>query len=173
MSSAARSPHRKTATALAPALSLAVQYAQTRNELPRWRLRGWVMHTLRELAQRQVPDLPSRLALTLRLAARDEARELNREYRGRDYATNVLTFIYDTDPEGTLHADAVVCVDVLEDEARDQSKSLLAHAAHLVVHATLHALGYDHEDDTEAQAMEALEVAILARLKLPDPYAHD
>ncbi len=163
----------KAATAKPPALSLAVQYAAPIDDLPRWRVRAWVQHVLRELTARQVANLPQRLSLTIRFVNRTEGRELNRSFRDLDYATNVLTFVYGADPEGTLHADVALCVDVLTDEAREQNKPLLAHAAHLVAHATLHALGYDHEDDAEAEVMESLEAAVLARLKIPNPYAHD
>jgi probable rRNA maturation factor len=110
------------------------------------------------------------VALALRLVDADEGRALNREFRGKDYATNVLTFEYGTDPDGQASGDIVLCVPVLRREADEQGKPLLAHAAHLVIHGVLHALGYDHLEPVEAEEMEALEIAILARMGLPDPY---
>ena len=107
--------------------------------------------------------------ITLRFVDEAEGRELNREFRGRDYATNVLTFAYETAPDG-VSADLVICVPVLVREARDQAKPLLAHACHLVMHGCLHAAGHDHEDTDEAAAMEAIEIALLARHRIPNPY---
>lgn len=110
-------------------------------------------------------------ALTCRFVDAIEGRELNRDFRGKDYATNVLTFAYTegVDADTTL-ADIVLCVDVLEQEAAAQKKTLQAHAQHLIVHGVLHAQGYDHEDDEEAREMEQLETDILASLGLDDPY---
>ncbi len=110
--------------------------------------------------------------LTLRFVDAAEGRNLNRDYRGKDYATNVLTFAYteDSDAEVT-QADIILCTDVLQEEAAAQKKTVLEHAQHLVVHGVLHAQGYDHETDEEAQEMEALEVEILAGLGMKDPYA--
>ncbi|MPT28816.1 MAG: rRNA maturation RNase YbeY, partial [Achromobacter sp.] len=84
--------------------------------------------------------------------------------------TNVLTFEYGIDPEGTLRADIVLCHPVLLDEARQHGKPVLHHAAHLTIHGVLHALGYDHLDDAQAHEMESLETRLLARLNIPDPY---
>src|SRR5690606_24329613 len=108
--------------------------------------------------------------ITLRLVGTEEGQTLNREYRQRDYATNVLTFEYGIDPEGTVSGDIVLCVPVLQREADEQGKPPLHHAAHLTIHGVLHALGYDHEVDDAAQEMEALETRILATLNIPDPY---
>lgn len=164
-------------TGAVPSLTLSVQYATTAAELPRWRLRRWVEQVLRRLAalppDSARPALPEALALTLRLVDAAEGRELNLAYRQRDYATNVLTFDYGDTPDGTRHADVVLCLPVLHAEAAEQHKPLLAHAAHLVTHGTLHALGYDHEDDEEALLMESLEIAILAYQRLPNPYTDD
>lgn len=153
-----------------PELSLSVQYAVPAPGLPRWRLRRWVQAVLRTL-QSQMGSRPLRMALTLRIVDSDEGQALNREFRARDYATNVLTFEYGTDPEGTAHGDVVLCLPVLEREAAEQGKPPLHHAAHLVVHGTLHALGYDHLDDDQAEHMEALETVILGSLGIPNPYS--
>jgi probable rRNA maturation factor len=109
--------------------------------------------------------------LTLRFVDAEEGRTLNNDYRGKDYATNVLTFAYteDSDAEVT-QADIILCTDVLEKEAAEQKKTVLEHAQHLVVHGVLHAQGYDHESDEEAEEMEALEIEILAGLGLDNPY---
>jgi len=159
-------------------LSLSVQYQTPCPELPRWRIRRWIESALKGLhayegtrhnARREFPA-PAALDLTVRLADADEAQYLNREFRGRDYPTNVLTFEYGADPDGMWHADIVLCVPVIEREAAEQGKPFLQHAAHLCVHGTLHALGYDHVDDQDAAIMEAIEVAVLARMKIPNPY---
>ena len=146
-------------------LSLTVQYAEPslRAELTRPLLRRWVRTALLAPAE-----------LTLRFVDAEEGRILNRDYRGKDYATNVLTFPYadvSTPADEPIRADIVFCSSVLQSEAAAQQKPLLAHAAHLVIHGVLHAQGYNHEDDADAAEMEALEVEILGRLGLPDPYA--
>jgi probable rRNA maturation factor len=150
-------------------LNLSVQFGAAAAELPRWRLRRWVERALRELEPELDPAL-RRAALTLRLVDAREGRRLNREFRQRDYATNVLTFEYGLAPDGTLAGDIVLCVPVLRREAREQRKPLLSHAAHLVVHGVLHALGHDHIDPIEAEAMEALETRVLGKMGIPDPY---
>jgi probable rRNA maturation factor len=108
--------------------------------------------------------------LTVRLVDADEGRLLNRTYRGKDYATNVLTFAYAESEDDPVSGDLVLCCPVVEREALEQGKPLEAHYAHMIVHGTLHAQGYDHETDDEAQEMEALETEILGRLGFPDPY---
>lgn len=161
---------RKTAPVAPPppadtVLSLSVQYNVAEQErLPRWRLRRWVAQALAAL------DGPAGASFTLRLVGAAEGRRLNRDFRERDYATNVLTFEYGADPAGTVHGDIVICVPVLVREAREQKKPFLHHAAHLVIHATLHALGYDHLDPEQEAEMESLEIEILARMAIPDPY---
>ncbi|MDD3883868.1 MAG: rRNA maturation RNase YbeY [Gallionella sp.] len=141
-----------------PRLSLFVQYASTAPALPgRPQLRRWFQRAL----QRD-------LRVTLRLVDEAEGRELNRQFRGKDYATNVLTFVYD-EPEG-LSGDVVICIPVLQREAAEQGKSLTAHFAHLVIHAALHLQGYDHEDEADALEMESLERRLMLELRHPDPY---
>ena len=114
--------------------------------------------------------------LTIRLVDETEGRELNNTWRHKDYATNVLSFPADV-PDGLLDipllGDLVICVPVVEREAAEQGKSLEAHWAHLVIHGSLHLLGYDHIDDAEAEEMESLEQNLLAELGHPDPYADD
>ena len=115
--------------------------------------------------------------LAIRVVDEDEGRALNRHYRGKDYATNVLSFPADLPeglPEGVhlpLLGDLVICAPVVAREAAEQAKPLNAHYAHLTVHGVLHLLGWDHEDDQEADAMEQLEREILAGLGIDDPYA--
>ena len=115
----------------------------------------------------------TKVGLTVRLVGKAEGQTLNRTYRHKDYATNVLTFHYDALAEqtGLVMADIVICTPVLKEQAKSQGKPYLHHAAHLVVHGTLHALGYDHIKTREAHAMEALETQILARWGISDPYA--
>lgn len=139
-------------------LSLSVQYASTRKNLPaRQQFRRWVKAALQQ-----------DLHCTLRVVDEGEGRTLNREYRGKDYATNVLTFVYaDTEP---LSGDIVICAPVVEHEAAEQGKALLAHYAHMTVHSVLHLQGYDHENDRDAAEMEALETAIVVKLGYPVPY---
>jgi probable rRNA maturation factor len=141
-----------------PELSLAVQYASRVPDLPgRPQLRRWFQRAL----QRD-------LRVTLRLVDEAEGRELNRQFRGKDYATNVLTFVYD-EPEG-LSGDVVICVPVVQREAAEQGKSLTAHFAHMVIHAALHLQGYDHEREADAVEMETLERRLMLELRHPDPY---
>lgn len=107
--------------------------------------------------------------VTVRIVGATEGRTLNREFRGKDYATNVLTFAYAHTP--LTMADLVLCAPVIEREAREQRKPLVEHYAHLVVHGALHAQGYDHEDDEDAaHEMESLEVLLMGSLGLPNPY---
>ena len=139
---------------------ITVQNASTARNVPAAsRIRRWARAALRGEAR-----------VAIRIVGAAEGRLLNRSYRRRDYATNVLTFEYGCDPDGTLSADIVLCLAVLKKEAREQKKPLLHHAAHLVIHGTLHALGYDHEDNRDAQRMESLETEILSNMRIPDPY---
>jgi probable rRNA maturation factor len=107
--------------------------------------------------------------LAVRIVDAEEGRALNRDFRGKDYATNVLTFDYSAQP--MVMADLVLCAPVVEQEAQQQGRSLQVHYAHLLVHGALHAQGWDHEDDDEAADMQALETFILATLGVDDPYA--
>jgi probable rRNA maturation factor len=139
-------------------LSLSVQYASQRKELPtRQQFRRWVKAALQQ-----------DLHCTLRVVDESEGRALNQDFRGKDYATNVLTFVYDdTEP---LSGDIVICAPVVEKEAAEQGKQLLSHYAHMTVHSVLHLQGYDHENETDAVAMEALETALMVKLGYPAPY---
>ena len=152
-------------------LDVAVGYALPRAGLPAAvSFRKWVAAAL--AGRIREADL------AVRLVDEAEGRALNRHYRGRDYATNVLSFPAELDegiklPKGVrmpLLGDLVLCAPVIAREAAEQGKPLSAHYAHLTVHGTLHLLGWDHGDDVEAQAMEALEREILAGLGVADPY---
>ncbi|QYY32119.1 rRNA maturation RNase YbeY [Cupriavidus pinatubonensis] len=112
-------------------------------------------------------------ALTVRFVDEEEGRALNRSYRGKDYATNVLTFAYAESEDDPVTGDIVLCCPVVETEAREQRKPLEAHYAHLIVHGVLHAQGYEHEDDAEAEEMEAIETETLQALGFEDPYRDD
>jgi probable rRNA maturation factor len=152
-------------SALTPAAS--EKLAQT---LPRSTVRGWVLNALAVNAKLKGAQL------TLRWVGAAEGRSLNHTHRGqgigKDYATNVLTFAYGIDNK-VVNADIVLCWPVLLAEAKAQGKTLRAHAAHLIIHGVLHALGFDHENDADAHKMEALEVKILAILKIANPYLND
>jgi probable rRNA maturation factor len=164
---------------------LAVQYASSSRHLPnRAQLRRWFNAALKRDAR-----------ITLRIVDEAEGKKLNKDYRGKDYATNVLTFVYDDvqTPAATAHpkdesrvtgfptlplswedsivsGDVVICAPVVEKEAAAQHKDLLAHYAHLTIHAALHLQGYEHEDEKDAAAMESLETALMLKLRYPDPY---
>ncbi|MAK55901.1 MAG: rRNA maturation RNase YbeY [Pusillimonas sp.] len=158
---------KKPALKQGPELSLSVQYAMPDSALPRWRIRRWVQAALNSVANLTAVN---RASFTLRLVDEDEGRDLNKQFRNRDYATNVLTFEYGVQPDASLMADIVLCLPVLHKEAQAQHKSVHAHAAHLTIHGVLHALGYDHQNEPEAQEMEAIEAQILTRLGFTDPY---
>ena len=116
--------------------------------------------------------LPVTAELTLRVVNAAEGRNLNSAFRGKDYATNVLTFIYHEKKSPLLMGDIVLCAPVVTREAREQNKTLEAHYAHLTVHGALHLAGLDHEVERAARAMEKKEVAILAALGFEDPYVN-
>ena len=150
-------------------LDVAVGYALPRAGIPAaTSFRKWVAAALAGRIREA--------ALAIRIVDVDEGRALNRHYRGRDYATNVLSFPADLPeglPEGVrlpLLGDLVLCAPVVAREAAEQGKPLSAHYAHLTVHGTLHLLGWDHGNDVEAEAMEQLEREILAGLGIEDPY---
>jgi probable rRNA maturation factor len=111
--------------------------------------------------------------VTLRIVGRDESRRLNRRYRGKDAATNVLSFPADLPPEIGLPllGDIVICAPLVDAEAAAQQKPVDAHWAHLTIHGVLHLLGYDHQAPDQAAEMEALEISLLASVGIPDPYA--
>jgi probable rRNA maturation factor len=142
-----------------PSLALSLQFADATDRalLPRHRVARWIRAALEAPAE-----------ITLRVVGGGEGRRLNRAYRGKDYATNVLTFDYSHAP--LVVADLVLCGPVVRNEAAEQSLPLEAHYAHLLVHATLHAQGYDHEVEADAQRMEAQEGRVLLGLGFADPY---
>lgn len=150
-------------------LSLSVDYAVEAQALPRWRIRRWV-HRAMLAAQQDGKVSFTRMQIGLRLVGLKEAQQLNADYRQKDYATNVLTFEYGVQPDGTAAGDIVLCLPVLKREAKEQHKDFLCHAAHLIIHGTLHALGYDHVKVREAQHMEHLETNILATMGIDNPY---
>ena len=141
-------------------LTLSLQFADAshRAVLPRHKVARWIRAAL---------EAPGEI--TVRIVGADEGRALNREYRAKDYATNVLTFDYAHAP--VVVADLVLCAPVLQREALELGVTLEAHCAHLLVHGTLHAQGYDHEDEAEARVMEARETELLHALGFADPYA--
>lgn len=149
---------------MTPALELSLQFgafrgaAAHRSVLAPARVRRWVRMALTRPAE-----------IAVRIVGAEEGRSLNKQYRGKDYPTNVLTFDYAQQP--VVAADLVLCAPVVEREAREQGKTLEEHYAHLLVHGTLHAQGYDHEaGEDEAATMEAVEVLVLGALGYPNPY---
>ena len=149
---------------MTPTLDLSLQFgafagaAAHRKVLAAARVRKWMAMALLRPAE-----------IAVRIVGSEEGQLLNRQYRGKDYATNVLTFDYAREP--LVSADLVLCAPVVEREARDQGKTLEAHYAHLLVHGTLHAQGYDHEaGEREAAEMEAVEVLLMGALGYPNPY---
>ena len=143
-----------------PELTLSLQFADAshRAQLPRHKVARWIRAALAAPAE-----------LTVRIVDAEEGQALNRDFRGKDYATNVLTFDYSREP--VVSADLVLCAPVVAREAAEQAKSIEAHYAHLLVHGTLHAQGFDHERARDAKVMEARETQILAALGFEDPYA--
>jgi len=154
----------------APAhLDVAVSYAVPRTGVP-------AVASFRKWVAAAVAGRARDAEIAIRLVDADEGRALNREYRGKDYATNVLSFPAER-PEGLPKSvrlpaggDLVMCAPVIAREAAEQGKALAAHYAHMTVHGTLHLLGWDHENDADAEAMEALERTVLAGLDIADPY---
>jgi probable rRNA maturation factor len=151
----------------ADAIDVAVSYGCGRRGIPApGSFAGWVRAALAGQRRRGL--------VSIRIVDETEGRTLNRDYRHRDYATNVLSFPADPPPRGyagpRLLGDLVLCAAVVEREARAQGKRPADHFAHLTVHGTLHLVGHDHMESAEAERMEALEVRILARLGIADPY---
>ena len=142
-----------------PELTLSLQFADARHRsaLPRHKVARWLRAAL---------ELPAEI--TVRIVGDDEGQSLNRDFRGKDYATNVLTFDYEHEP--VVQADLVLAAGVVEREAIDLGIAVVDHYAHLLVHGALHAQGYDHEVDDDAAAMESRETAILLSLGMADPY---
>jgi len=147
-----------------PNLSLSLQFGDLkdakrhRTALPRHMVAKWIRHALDGDGE-----------ITVRIVDAEEGQALNREYRKKDYATNVLTFDYTQEP--VVAADLVLCAPVVAREAKEQKKTLQAHYAHLIVHGTLHAQGWDHETgEADAQAMEAREIEILSGMGFRNPY---
>jgi probable rRNA maturation factor len=148
-----------------PQLTLSLQFArfdgaaEHRAALPRQKVMRWIRHALADDGE-----------ITVRIVDAEEGQRLNRDYRGKDYATNVLTFDYAQEP--VVQADLVLCAPVVAREAAEQGKTLQQHYAHLLVHGALHAQGWDHEtSEADAEEMEAYEVEILTGLGFPNPYA--
>jgi probable rRNA maturation factor len=168
-------------------LSLAVQFASNSKTLPeRVQVRRWALatHALASEALR-LKSLDSEV--TIRYVDEKEGRELNKNFRGKDYATNVLTFVSEPIPhpframhetpsprerriKPHVHADIAICAPVVVREANEQKKTVHAHHAHMVVHGMLHAMGFDHENDHDAQTMEAIEIRVLRRFRINNPY---
>ena len=142
-----------------PDLTLSLQFADPRHrdQLPRHKVARWIRAALEGPGE-----------ITVRVVDADEGCALNREYRAKDYATNVLTFDYAQEP--VVSADLVLCAPVIAHEAAELGITLQAHYAHMLVHGTLHAQGFDHEDDAEARAMESRETALMRALGFADPY---
>ncbi|MDM0123449.1 rRNA maturation RNase YbeY [Variovorax arabinosiphilus] len=147
-----------------PALSLSLQFGRFKDverhraALPRHRVTRWIRHAL---------DIDGEI--TVRIVDAEEGQRLNREFRGKDYATNVLTFDYAQSP--IVMADLVLCAPVVAREAKENRKTLADHYAHLLVHGTLHAQGWDHEtSEADADEMEAYEIDILAEMGIRSPY---
>ncbi|MDP3211993.1 MAG: rRNA maturation RNase YbeY [Methylotenera sp.] len=141
-----------------PKLAATIQYASQASNLPTAsQFRKWAKAALRVDTE-----------VTIRIVDAEEGKILNNTYRGKDYATNVLTFPLTEDPH--LMGDIIICAPVVEAEAKAQQKSLDAHFAHLTVHGILHLHGYDHETDPQAELMEGLETAIVTKLGYASPY---
>jgi probable rRNA maturation factor len=148
-------------------LDVAVGYAAPRKGVPASAsFRRWIEAALKGARRRKASEV------SVRIVDAEEGRALNLQYRGRDYATNVLSFPVELPPgvDLPLIGDLVICAPVVAREAAEQGKKPADHWAHLTVHGTLHLLGYDHIDEAEAEAMEALETKVLAGLGIADPY---
>ncbi|PKO47852.1 MAG: rRNA maturation RNase YbeY [Betaproteobacteria bacterium HGW-Betaproteobacteria-22] len=141
-----------------PKLHAFIQFASAQADIPAAHMfRHWAKAALRVDTE-----------VTIRIVDEAEGRELNKTYRGKDYATNVLTFTLTEEPH--LMGDIIICAPVVEKEAKAQHKGIFAHYAHLTVHGILHLHGYDHESEAQAELMEAIETAIITKLGYPSPY---
>ena len=148
-------------------LDVAVGYAAPRKGVPASAsFRRWIEAALKAARRRKATEV------SVRIVDAEEGQALNLQYRGRDYATNVLSFPVELPPgvDLPLIGDLVICAPVVAREAAEQGKKPADHWAHLTIHGTLHLLGYDHIDEAEAEAMEALETKVLAGLGIADPY---
>ncbi len=159
--SSARVPAGIIMPAELPVLNLSIQFAVAKAGLPSGaQMRRWAKAAL-------IGDVVA----TLRIVGEEEGRILNRDYRGKDYPTNVLTFAYGrASPGAPLTGDIALCAPVVDAEAALRPMSLEDHYAHLVVHGMLHLQGYDHEDAADAAVMEAVETFVMMRMGYPDPY---
>jgi probable rRNA maturation factor len=136
------------------------------------RLHAWVLAALERVATKLKHRAD--LALSLRLVESKEGRELNCDYRGKDYATNVLSFPADAAAQASgWLGDIVICTSVVAKEAKQQKKPLDAHYAHMLVHSVLHLVGFTHDDDANASRMEAIEIQILKNFGIANPYESD
>lgn len=143
-----------------------IQIATEENLIPHGAL-------LEQWSKAAIPSEKQKVELGIRIVDKEEMQQLNLAYRGKDSATNVLSFPMDIPDEIDIEelGDVVICAEVVEHEAREQNKNRHAHWAHMVIHGTLHLQGYDHIDDADADVMEGLETRILAQLGFPPPYA--
>lgn len=142
-----------------------LQNVSSISEVPnRFSIQRWVNEVL--------ADERDHAELTIRIVDEEESQQLNRDYRGKDKPTNVLSFGFELPDEvdESLLGDLIICAQVVMREATEQEKAQEAHWAHMIIHGILHLLGYDHENDADADVMESKEIAILARLDFPNPY---
>jgi len=150
-------------------LQIACEQADLPNELPsESQFQLWIDTALAQVTSEPQQDFE----LTIRLVNHEESQQLNNQYRGKDKPTNVLSFPFEV-PEGVelnLLGDLIICIEVMKQEAQDQNKALFDHWAHLVVHGCLHLVGFDHISDSEAAEMESIEIAVLEKLGITNPY---
>lgn len=146
-----------------------LQIACEQTELPtKTQFQLWVDTALAEVTSKPEQEFE----LTIRLVNSEESQQLNNQYRGKDKPTNVLSFPFEV-PDGielNLLGDLIICIEVMKQEAQVQNKALFDHWAHLVIHGCLHLVGFDHISDSEANEMESIEIAILKKLRINNPY---
>jgi len=147
-------------------MTLSIQYVNKihKHFLPKNILSFWLKSTLLILDKQKID-----CDINIRFVDSYEGQELNNAYRGKDYATNVLTFAY-KHTQDYVHSDIVLCTDVVEKEASEQNKALFAHYAHLIIHGILHSFSYEHETEEDNNIMQALEIKILNYIGLLNPY---